>query len=78
MRNQHFEVAPQVLVAHFQWLEIHLEDEGQDNPLFLSSAVVPTKNVRTKGDPSDQENNATLSAVVSSPVAGENASWMGL
>lgn len=41
MRNQHFEVALQVLVAHFQWLEIHLEDEGKDNPLFLSSAVVP-------------------------------------
>lgn len=45
MRNQHFEVAPQALVA--DWLEIQLRDEGKGSflsqvgsPLLLSSAVV--------------------------------------
>lgn len=60
MRNQHFEVALQALMAH--WLEIPLGMREKVAPCemgspLLSSGVVPwLKSVRTKGHPGDQEN----------------------
>lgn len=74
MRNQHFEVAPQALVAH--WLEFQLgvmekvaTSVRWGAPFCPQQWSLDSRSVRTI-DSSDPENSATPFAALSSPVGG--------